>query len=88
VRLVVADHGIGIAAEDSDRIFTRFERAAPVQHYGGLGLGLYVTRNIVEAHGGSIQVSSGAGRGSTFVIEVPRHAVLAGASVDRTESHP
>jgi PAS domain S-box-containing protein len=88
VRLVVADHGIGIAAEDSDRIFTRFERAAPVQHYGGLGLGLYVTRNIVEAHGGSIQVSSGAGRGSTFVIEVPRHAVLAGSSVDCTESHP
>ncbi len=89
VRLVVADHGIGIAAEDSARIFTRFERAVPVQHYGGLGLGLYITRNIVEAHGGSIHVASSEDRGSTFVIEVPRHAVLADStSADRAESHP
>jgi PAS domain S-box-containing protein len=87
VRLVVADHGIGIAAEDRTRIFTRFERAVPVQHYGGLGLGLYVTRNIVEAHGGSIHVSSSEGRGSTFTIEVPRYAVLAD-STSRGESNP
>jgi len=72
VLLVVTDHGIGIALEDIDRIFGRFERAVPVRHYGGLGLGLYVTRNIVEAHGGTIKVTSRAGQGSTFMIEVPR----------------
>jgi PAS domain S-box-containing protein len=71
VRLRVADHGIGIAPEDLARIFTRFERAAPVGHYGGLGLGLYVTRSIVEAHGGTIDVSSHPGEGTTFVIELP-----------------
>ncbi|HET6583074.1 MAG TPA: PAS domain S-box protein [Nannocystaceae bacterium] len=70
-RIVVTDRGIGIAQNDIDRIFGRFERAAPSRHYGGLGLGLYVTRNIVEAHGGSISVSSRAGQGSTFAIELP-----------------
>jgi signal transduction histidine kinase len=67
----VSDQGIGIALEDLDRIFSRFERAAPVRHFGGLGLGLYVTRNIVEAHGGRIRVQSQLGEGSTFVIELP-----------------
>jgi len=86
VRILVSDQGIGIAADDTDRIFTRFERAVPVRHYGGLGLGLYITRHIVEAHGGSIKVSSRAGQGSTFIIELPRRATLRDAATDGAES--
>ena len=73
-RVIVRDRGIGISAEDIDRIFTRFERAAPVRHYGGLGLGLYIAKNIVELHRGSIRVTSSEGQGSTFVVELPRRA--------------
>ncbi len=75
IHLSVADRGIGIAAEDLPRLFTRFERAAPVRHYGGLGLGLFISKHIVEAHGGEIHVSSSAGEGSTFVVELPRFAL-------------
>jgi PAS domain S-box-containing protein len=78
VRIVVVDHGIGIADEDVERIFARFERAVSTRHYGGLGLGLYVTRNIVEAHGGSIRVVSSLNEGSTFTVELPRNAVVEG----------
>jgi predicted ATPase/signal transduction histidine kinase len=70
-RLVVVDRGIGIAAARLGRIFDRFERAAPVEHYGGLGLGLYISRRIVEAHGGSLRVESTPGAGSTFTVELP-----------------
>ena len=77
IRISVADEGIGIAAEDLGRIFTRFERAAPVRNYGGLGLGLYISRHIVDAHGGHIEVSSQPGQGSTFVIDLPVVAALA-----------
>jgi signal transduction histidine kinase/DNA-binding response OmpR family regulator len=70
-RLSVRDHGIGIAPIDRERIFERFERAASVRHYGGLGLGLYITRQVVEAHGGTIRVVSHIGDGSTFAVELP-----------------
>jgi signal transduction histidine kinase len=70
-RLTVRDQGIGIPAADADRIFECFERAVSARHYGGLGLGLYITRQVVEAHGGSIGVSSEPGQGSTFVVELP-----------------
>ena len=70
-RLTVADHGIGIPPADLDRIFQPFERAVSFRHYGGLGLGLYITRQVVEAHGGTIQVQSELGQGSTFVVELP-----------------
>jgi signal transduction histidine kinase len=70
-RLIVRDHGIGVASADQERIFERFERAVSV-NYGGLGLGLYITRQIVLAHGGTIRVDSGLGQGSTFVVEIPR----------------
>jgi PAS domain S-box-containing protein len=70
-RLVVADHGIGVAAEDIERIFQRFERAVPTRNFGGLGLGLYIVRQIVDAHGGTIQVHSPAGQGTTFEVELP-----------------
>jgi PAS domain S-box-containing protein len=70
-RLSIADQGIGIAAEDRSRIFGRFERAVPLTHYGGLGLGLYIARQIVDAHGGSIVVDSAPGRGAIFTVRLP-----------------
>jgi signal transduction histidine kinase len=70
-RLVVHDYGIGITEEDKERIFARFERAVSVRHYGGLGLGLYITRQIISAHGGTIRVSSQPGAGATFTVELP-----------------
>jgi PAS domain S-box-containing protein len=71
VRLTVRDEGIGIAPESHERIFNRFERGVSERHYGGLGLGLYLTRQIVEALGGSITVQSEPGRGATFRVELP-----------------
>ena len=62
--LSVQDHGIGIEPGDQARIFERFERAAAPQ-YGGLGLGLWITREIVSAHGGEIGVTSTPGEGAT-----------------------
>ena len=62
-------------AGDNGNAADRFERAVPVQHYGGLGLGLYITRTIVEAHGGVISVESQAGAGATFVVRLPFCAV-------------
>lgn len=72
--LEVKDRGIGIAPEASQRIFERFERAAS-RNFGGLGLGLYIVRQIVEAHGGSIGVESALGEGSTFTVKLPRRRV-------------
>ena len=71
-RLIVSDHGIGIAVHDQARIFERFGRAASSRWYGGLGLGLWITHQIVQASGGRIWVQSGLGRGSTFTVELPR----------------
>lgn len=71
-RLRVRDQGIGIAAEDVERIFGRYERAVSGRHYGGLGLGLYITHQIVHAHGGTIGVESTPGEGACFTVELPR----------------
>ena len=73
-RLVVVDHGIGIAPEDVERIFHRYEQATSSRAVGGLGLGLYIARQIIEAHGGTIRVDSQRGAGSTFTIDLPRGA--------------
>jgi len=72
--LSVRDHGIGLAPEDQERVFERFERAVPLTRYRGLGVGLYVAREIVRAHGGSIRVESALGQGATFTIELPPNA--------------
>jgi signal transduction histidine kinase len=69
--VVVRDQGIGIAPEDRERIFAQFERAVSDRHYGGLGLGLFIVRQIVTAHGGTIRVESEAGKGSSFIVELP-----------------
>ncbi|HEX8796051.1 MAG TPA: ATP-binding protein [Polyangiaceae bacterium] len=69
--LVVRDHGIGIPADRLCAIFQPFERAVPREHFGGLGLGLYIARAIVESHGGTIHVTSQPGEGSTFVMHLP-----------------
>ncbi|HUL57973.1 MAG TPA: ATP-binding protein [Anaeromyxobacteraceae bacterium] len=71
-RLVVRDHGIGIDPVHRARIFERFERAVSSREYGGLGLGLWIVRSIVEAHGGAVSVASAPGAGSTFTVELPR----------------
>ncbi len=78
-RLVVKDGGIGIDAEDQGRIFERFERAVSGNQFNGLGLGLWITRQIVESHGGRILVHSTPGVGSTFSVELPRSGELARA---------
>jgi PAS domain S-box-containing protein len=72
VTLAVVDRGIGIAREDLQRIFAPFERAAPVEHFAGLGLGLYITKGIVEAHGGTISATSEPGQGTTLEVRLPR----------------
>jgi signal transduction histidine kinase len=74
VRLEVRDHGIGIEPADQARVFERFERAVSRRQYGGFGLGLWISRKIVEAHGGSISLMSEPGAGSTFSVELPRFA--------------
>ncbi len=70
--LSVEDHGIGIPSDQQKRIFGRFERAVSHRHYGGLGLGLYICRQIVEAHGGAIELTSNDGGGTTFTVTLPR----------------
>ncbi|WP_225783997.1 hybrid sensor histidine kinase/response regulator [Xenophilus sp. Marseille-Q4582] len=73
--LQVRDRGQGIAPEDQARIFEQFERAeSGRQHVAGLGLGLFITREIVQAHGGQIRVHSQPGEGATFVVTLPREA--------------
>jgi PAS domain S-box-containing protein len=74
VHIEVRDRGIGLAPAEIDRIFGKFERAVSTAHYGGLGLGLYISRQLVEAHRGWIEVESTPGRGSTFRVSLPLRA--------------
>ena len=75
--LSVQDFGIGIAKEDQMRIFERFERAVPIQRFAGIGLGLYITRQIIEAHGGIVLVESALGKGAVFKLRLPLHNEVA-----------
>lgn len=67
----VRDQGMGIAAEDQERVFQQFERAEGAAQVAGLGLGLYIARQIAEAHRGRLEVSSAPGEGSDFVLTLP-----------------
>jgi PAS domain S-box-containing protein len=69
--VAVIDQGVGIPAAEVPNLFTRFYRASTGKARDGLGLGLYITRMIVEAHGGHIRVESEVGKGSTFSIALP-----------------
>ena len=100
VRIVVADSGPGISPADQDRIFEKFYRADPqlTRAPGGTGLGLYISRQLVERMGGSLRVRSELGNGAAFVVELPRakqsgpratslnSAVAAGARAARSPS--
>jgi len=71
VRISVIDHGPGVRLEDQARLFQRYFRAAPTADCApGLGLGLYLCREIAVRHGGEVGVDSVAGRGATFWIEL------------------
>ncbi|HEY6098393.1 MAG TPA: ATP-binding protein, partial [Anaeromyxobacter sp.] len=74
--LTVTDRGIGIAPEDAAHVFERFFRARGARRPEGLGLGLYITRLLVDAHGGRIEVESRLGQGSTFRVFLPEEAPL------------
>jgi signal transduction histidine kinase len=81
VALAIHDHGLGIPAEDQDRIFRRFERAASSRNYSGIGLGLWIVKQIVDAFGGVITVDSRPEAGSTFTVELPRRHPAGSASL-------
>lgn len=72
LRLDITDTGIGIPEEEQGKIFTRFYRSEEVKEQEGVGIGLYLTREIVSKQGGYLKVSSEAGRGSTFSVFLPR----------------
>ncbi len=87
--VIVEDKGIGITAEKLPKIFDRFERGEASRSYAGLGLGLYIARQIIQAHRGSITAVSEPGRGSTFTVEVPMNpkelTILAGGKGEGSE---
>ena len=73
IRVEVSDTGIGITEQERERLFERFFRAqiALERQIQGTGLGLYISKAIVEAHGGRIGVDSTQGEGTTFIVELP-----------------
>ncbi|MHB9023349.1 MAG: ATP-binding protein [Armatimonadota bacterium] len=72
----VTDQGMGIPAEHLEKIFQRFHRvhSGDSQRVGGTGIGLFLTKNLVEVHGGIVWVDSTLGKGSTFFFTIPKHA--------------
>jgi len=70
-RIEVEDHGIGIPVEAREKLFQPFERAHRAASFGGLGLGLYIAREIVQAHHGTITLDSELGVGTTFRVDLP-----------------
>lgn len=73
-KFIIKDQGIGLSSTQKEKIFERFERGVNAPGYKGLGVGLYISSQIVKAHGGKIKVESKEGHGSTFTIELPMKA--------------
>jgi signal transduction histidine kinase len=71
VRIAVVDHGPGIAPQDRERVFGKFERGVPTRHHAGFGLGLWITRELVQAQGGVVRAEETPGGGATFAVELP-----------------
>ena len=78
----VSDRGIGVPVSDQTRLFQRFYRAANSshRHFGGLGLGLFISDSIARLHGGALSMTSAEGEGSTFTLQLP---AMAGGEVRR-----
>jgi len=74
-KIVIGDNGIGIPADQQKKIFNRFERAVSPRDYKGLGVGLYITYQIITAHHGKIKVESHVNKGTIFTIELPLKSV-------------
>lgn len=72
----VTDQGMGIPDHFKDKIFSRFQRAVPASEVSGLGLGLYISKQIIEAHQGRISVDSELDKGSCFTVQIPKGEVL------------
>ena len=82
----VSDQGLGIAADDKARVFEQFVRVGDRTRIPGLGLGLYITKQLVEAHGGTISVESTLGEGSTFTVALPMAAADAPAALQAAKA--
>lgn len=74
LRFRIVDHGIGIAESDHQRIFEKFERAAPIEQGTSLGIGLWLVRRMARAMGGTVHLTSAPGAGSIFTVQLPRKA--------------
>lgn len=78
--LCIEDHGIGIPIEKQKKIFSRFERAVSSKEYKGLGIGLYITSQLIKSHHGTINIESILDKGSIFTIKLPLNIVKKGKS--------
>jgi len=90
VRIDVSDTGIGISPEDQERLFTKFFRAdnSSTREVSGSGLGLYITKHLIEAHGGRIWASSQIGQGTTFSINWPKAGQEAAVQAAQRPARP
>jgi signal transduction histidine kinase len=79
--LIVRDQGLGISPVDQQRIFERFERASSTRNFGGIGLGLWIVKEIVEALGGTVRVESEIGAGAAFIVALAYDGPETAASV-------
>ena len=86
MRLSVCDEGLGIPADQLDHIFERYYQAHATSHRSGLGLGLSLSRKIVQRHGGRMWIEPAAGQGSRFVVELPGGRRARGVSIDAGHS--
>ncbi|HEX8824987.1 MAG TPA: ATP-binding protein [Archangium sp.] len=86
--LVVRDQGVGVAPEDQERLFDRFERVRLDRSVTGYGVGLWIVRRVVEAHGGSVSVESRLGDGASFIVQLPVRGQTQGQPERERETDP